>query len=375
VSYRLVFHVKTVNTLAYTFKFDNVIVGPGLTDLISGLEEFTYQITSAAASNVINHTLSGRPEIVALTYYNGTLLTPEDPVSRVTSMTTSAITVDSLGLTFGSGQYLEVKCYNYPGFKNQVASVGTQFESGWIADTLTTTMPHYMNDIENIKSYEVLEWNVTANTVTVIDPRDLVTSFDNNNFYVDWTGITPSSTLKYKLVAGGKPLPQAIPMYIGGITKYVGFGTDSFPSLEACLPACGDGDVILVNRSYTATNTITVDKSNVKIVVQPGVVITSSVDNVAMKAFSVTGSNVIIENLSLACVGNLTDAFYTSGDDNYFSNVKVTVNGSGKTITDVFMVDTTADRTYLKGSVIVTIGTVTNYLNNLTTNSDVTIKY
>jgi hypothetical protein len=79
----------------------------------------------------------------------------------------------------------------------------------------------------------------------------LVLNFDGTNFYVDWSGFSPTATLQYQIIAGGSALPQSLPSMLGGYTRYVGFGPGSYPSLTAALVGAAAGESILVNGGYS----------------------------------------------------------------------------------------------------------------------------
>jgi len=168
-------------------------------------------ITSAAASNVIAHGLSQEPQHVQLYFIDSSAGTKTalDLSSHLNDKDATNLDINTAGLTFDSGDSVEVVATYMPSLSNGSASLSHSFKSAWMENTSVTTLPHGLTDMEDIAGYEVQEWDVTAGKRKNIDRSGLVVNFDETNFYLDWTGITPSSTLKYRVVTGGSPLPQS----------------------------------------------------------------------------------------------------------------------------------------------------------------------
>lgn len=228
-----------------------------LTRFFAYPETYTTAITSATATNTLSHNLSGKPQSVFLAYYDGTNEIGLNPETYLKSVTATQILVSSLGLTFGGGQELRVYAVRIPVQPN-LASASRQFVSAWQTGTGTTTFPHGLNDIEDIKGAVVEEWDVSAGRWRFVDPSSLIVNFDATNFYANWTGLSPSATLQYRIIAGGSPNPSAIPLTYGGYTKFVGFGSGSYATVTAALAAASAGDSILINRDTDETADLSV---------------------------------------------------------------------------------------------------------------------
>lgn len=182
-----------------------------LTSYFPNLQKYTTQITSASASNILNHGLDGEPQIVQVFYYDLTNKNGKDLSSHLINKTATQLDVSSFGLTFGGGQYLEVVAFYLPTVPN-IASASRTFNSSWFTDTSTTTVPHGLSDMEDIRGYQVQEWDTVAGKRRVVDPSVIVVNFDETNFYLNWTGSGVSATKRFRIVAGGSPLPWSIPV-------------------------------------------------------------------------------------------------------------------------------------------------------------------
>lgn len=175
------------------------------------VERYATQIVSALASNVLAHGLSSEPQIVQVFYFDGVNKNGKDLSSHLINKNATQLDVSSFGLTFGGGQYLEVVALWIPTIPN-VASGSRTFTSAWFTTTATTTVPHLLSDMEDIRGIQVQEWDVTANKRRVIDTSALIVNFDAVNVYLNWTGLVPSATLQYRFFVGGSPLPWSIPL-------------------------------------------------------------------------------------------------------------------------------------------------------------------
>lgn len=232
----------------------------------------TTAITSATATNTINHGFSGKPQQVLVTYFDGTNEFPTDQQTTVKNITATQIIVNSLGFTFGGGQEIRVYALRYP-TQSQIASPATTKSSAWFTSTATTTFAHGM-DLEDIKGYTLEEFNVSTGKYKIVPP-DLVTNFDQTNFNLNWTGYSPSATLQYRVNYGSSPVANSLPLVFSGYTKFVGAGPGSYASLTLALAASAAGDSILVARDTTETADLSIP-AGVRIDQMPGTTVNLS---------------------------------------------------------------------------------------------------
>ena len=211
--------VGTVYTVAANWT--GCIVKTGAPRLHSSLSSyFSYveqyrsvAITTAVASTVLTHGLTGEPQSVMLYFWDNSTATKTalDLSSHLVNKGAASVTISSLGLTFDTSDYMEVICHYTPSMANGLAMASNRFVSPWYTDTATTNAPHGLTDMEDVAGYEVQEWDVTNGRRRNISRDSLVEYFDNTNFHLEWTGLVPSATLKYRVVTGGTALPAATP--------------------------------------------------------------------------------------------------------------------------------------------------------------------
>lgn len=319
----------------------------------------TSAITSAGIQT-LSHALSGEPQQVSLFFFENSTgkKTALDVSSFMTNKNASQLVFDFTDLTFNSGDYVNVQAVFFPnGALNQLVSASTQFESGWYVDTTTTTVVHNLADKDAIRGLSAIEWDVTTGRQSIVS--GLITGWDNTNVYLDWSGFTPSATLKYKLVAGGTPLPYSIPYAVGGYTKFVGFGAGSYGSLDAALAAAVPGDRILVMTQQSITATIAVSVSDIAIDFMPQAVIQVGA---AVTALSITGSNVDVKRaeIHVEAAYSITDLVSIAGDDCNVDALRILVNHASAVVTNGINFVSGSERCSVNGSIRKPLGTVTN---------------
>ena len=202
----------------------------------------SYRAThSSASTKTVTHGLSHTPQIIELKFWDdsASVLTPMDASSYVTDVTDSDVDFDFSSLTFAANDYVDISIHYLPNIGNFLVAQSTNFKSGWMDSTSTTTLAHGLVDMDDIASYEVQEWDVTNDKRKNIDRSSLVKNFDDTNFYLDWTGLSPSSTLQYRVVTGGTALPHA---------KYI---IEDYKEKSSAYTA-EEGDYLLIDTSSSA---------------------------------------------------------------------------------------------------------------------------
>jgi DNA-binding cell septation regulator SpoVG len=186
-----------------------------------------------------------------------------------------------------------------------------------------------------------------------------VSEYDNANLYLDWSGLTPSATLKYQIVTGGHPVPTSLPVFLGGYTKFVGAGPGSYATITAALAASAPGDSILVTRGYSISAAETVSVSGVKITFMPSVQITQTA---AAGCLIVSANDVIIDSpvYEMTAAGTISAAVSVTGDDCVIEKCRLITNNAGLTVTDAFNLSVVAERNEIRASIKKTAGAVTN---------------
>lgn len=336
-----------------------------LAGLYPNAETWSQQITSGAGIQTFAHNLSGEPQLVVAYYYDGTNKNAVDPASVIVHKSSTQVKASADAYDVTGGKYVEVQAVYFPGTKT-LASHSRTFTSGWYDSTATTTVPHGLNDTDDIRGYEVQEWDTSTGRIRNIDRSALVVDFDATNFYLDWTGLSPSSSLKYRIVAGGSPLPWAVPTELGGYTKFVGAGPGSYASLTAALAAAAAGDRILVMRSTTETVEISIP-AGVTVEQMPGTVVTFQNPT--------TGFGVVVHfagdkakwlgmDTKLTGIISIISRFLSVEAADCKIDGHVEIDCSGQTVTDMAHIDTTGLRANVMVGVKRTAGTVTNLLTN-----------
>jgi hypothetical protein len=363
--------IKEVSATTGFISIDAVKLQRGDYPVFGGLQRFQTTTTTNNAALAVTHGLGGEPQSMSFFYFDGTDKNAVDASSVVVTKSTSTVTLNTTAFDFTGGKYLEV-IFFYQADGDHLVSPMTQFRSAWFTGTGTTTVPHGLADMDSIHGYSVIEWDVTGNTRRVVG--GLIDSFDRNNFYLDWTGFSPSATLQYCIVAGGAALPHALPSTIGGFTKFVGFGPGSYLTLAAALSAAAAGDRILVKASETLASTVTISLSDIEIVWMPGTVM--SVLSSITKGIVVSGDRVklIGPRLLVNFSGTLAAGVEVSGDDCSIERAYTEVNNAGLTVTAGFAFTATAQRNYANASIKKTAGTVTNNVTDAGSDNDYSVR-
>lgn len=335
-----------------------------------------FQITtSVSAATNYAHGLSDTPQIVVGAYFDGSILMPEAVENFLYSKDSTNVTLVTDGLTFGtSGQYLNVECFYLPSRGKSVLANQGRYESSWMVDTSVSALAHGLTDIEDIKGISVLNWDGAVGGLCYpVDFSELVSSWDNSNIYLNWIGLSPASNNRYKVVTGGSPLPASIPTYIGGYTKMVGFGPGSYPTLSSALSAAVAGDSILVNNNQTFTAKLSISVSDIKITFMPDVILnwTSGTEGI-----EITGNRVELNNAHVKISGSGTWAsgFDIQSNDCVINKGFVESNHASCTITNAYYFTVGSNRNYINGTMLVTLGTITNQSTDAGTNNESNIR-
>lgn len=321
----------------------------------------TTAITSATATNTINHNLSGKPQVVLATYFDGTNEYPLEPQSFVKNVTSTQLIVSSLGLTFGGGQELRVYAVRFPS-QTQIAAPSTQKTFGWYTSNATTTVAHGM-DIEDIRGCIVEEYNTTTGKYRFLPADQLLKEFDITNLTLEWTGLSPSATLQYRLHVGGTPVPYAIPTIFGGYTKFVGAGPGSYATLTLALAASAAGDSILIARDTTEAADLSIP-AGVRIDQMPNTSVTLA--GALTNGVRFTGAKGSWKNMNvkLAPTGTQARGVSVEAADCWVDGWVETT--TAQTYTDLVHVTSGGARAKVSVGVLRTLGTITN----LETNND-----
>jgi hypothetical protein len=181
---------------------------------------------TTAATKSVTHNLSSAPHVIELEFYDASedTFSKLSPQSFVLDNNNTTTEFDFSTVTFDTSDYIKIVLLYVPSVSNGFVSNATRYESPWFDSTATTSVAHGLDGKDSIKSLSLLEWDVTADRVKTIDPLSLVQDWNNTTIYFDWTGLIPSSTLKYKLVTGGNALPQAIASLSGSTFEFTATG-------------------------------------------------------------------------------------------------------------------------------------------------------
>ena len=335
-------------------------------------EIFTTTVNTAN-THTLPHSLTGTPQFVQVFYYDGTNKGALDP-THIINVDGTNVVISTAGLTFGSGEYVEVQARYIPSSVNKVIANSTQFVSIWYENTSTTTLAHGLSDAGAIKDISVIEWDLSAGEYRTVSATSIVTNWDDTNLYLDWTGYTPSSTLKYQIVAGGNVLPVSMPTEFGGYTKFVGFGPGSYATLTAAIAASAAGDSILVKKGYSISAEEVVNVGDIKIEFAPGVEITVTGGTNALRVTS-NEVHLIRPKYKVGFSGTLTSAIKFDGClDCTIDKGKVESTDAGVTITNAYELSATAERNYINGVSVATAGAITNSIVDSGTENQFTVR-
>ena len=269
-------------------------------------------------------------------------------------------------MTFGGGETLTCRAIRIERPAGNIGSLQTDRNFGPFTDTATTSVSHTLSNAQDIRGMALIEHDVSADRYRVLDNQQLVTDFNDTTIFLNWSGLTPTPTLTYTLVLGGTPLPASIPVSIGGFTKFVGFGPGSYGTLALALADSLPGDSILIQKGYDITVQETISLSDIRIRLMPGVKITITAA-IATAAWLVTGDRVDIQalNLEVAFAGTQDAGLRIEGDDCNITDIRISANDGGLTLTEAIHLTAASERNYVNASVRTIAGTVSNTLNDL----------
>jgi len=341
----------------------------------SQVEENSDTVIAAAGSNVFVHGLSGKAQIVEFFYNDGVTETMVPNFDHLVDNTETQVEYSSFGLTFGGGETLTCRAVRIQKPAGNIGSLQTDKNFGPYSDTATTTVPHGLGSAQDIRGMVLIEHDVTADRYRVRDNDLLVTDYDDTTIYLDWLGLTPTPTLTYTLVMGGAPLPASIPVSIGGFTKFVGFGPGSYATLTEALAASVAGDSILIQRSYSITVQEVIALSDIRIRLMPGVKITVTAA-IATAAWLVTGDRVDMQglNMEVGFAGAQDAGLRIESDDCNITEMRITANDAGLTLTDAIHLTAATERNYANASVRAIAGTITNTITETGTDNSYSVR-
>lgn len=323
-------------------------------------ETWSEQVTSGSGIQTFNHNLSGEPQAVLAYYFDGTNKNAVDPASVIVHKSETEVKASADAYDITGGKYVEIQAIYLPGTK-LLASSSRTFTSAWFDSNAETTVPHGLNDADDIRGYEVQEWDVTAEKFRNISRDGLVENFDKTNFYLDWTGLSPSSTLKYRVVAGGSPLPWAIPSEYGGYTKFVKKGPGSFATVADALAAAAAGDRILVFGDTAESGDLSVP-AGVHVDQMPGTTVDlagSLTNGVRLVGEKAKWTNM---NVKLSPTGAQARGISIEAADCWVQGWAELA--TAQTLTDAAHVTSGGLRAYVQVGVKKTLGTITNLETN-----------
>jgi hypothetical protein len=315
-------------------------------------------ITAATATNTLSHGLSGKPQNVLVTYYDGTNEYPLEPMSYVKNITATQIIVSSLGLTFGGTQEVRVYATRVPTQLQVASPANTQVfptANTWYTSSAVTAQAHGMT-LDDIRGYVVQEKNTVTGAVRNIDPSGIVVNVDATNFNLNWTGIS-FTNLQYRIVASSSPIAVAVPLAYGGYTKFVGMGPGSYATMTAALAASTSGDRILVARDTDETADLSVP-AGVTVRQMPGT--TVRIAGALTNGVRFTGAKAGWEamNVKLSPTGTQAKGVSVEAADCYVEGCVELA--TAQTVTDMLNVATAGVRARVDLAVLKTLGTITN---------------
>jgi len=329
------------------------------------VEENVDTVSSVSGSHIFTHGLEGEPQILEFFYFDGTNKIALDESSHLLDKNDETVTYQTLGLSFGSGEYVSLHAFYVlrPGANISLAQ--SQPEFGWYTDTSVSSVSHNLVDALDIKGMSLLEHDVSTDRYQNLPNGNLVKNYNDDTIFFDWIGLSPTPTLRYRLISGGRALPASVPIQLGGFTKFVGMGPGSFLTVTEALAASGPGESILVNKGYTIGAEETIDVDDIRIRFMPGIEI--GVSGAPGVGWRITGDRVDIEGLAMSFEGSGTtaDGVRFEGDDCSLHSAKIKTNNAGTTLTNAITLAATADRNFVSTSARAVLGTLSNGLNDL----------
>jgi len=201
--------------------FDGAEFWTGATRLHSQLggflpvtEEFEDEtITAVSGSVSLAHGLTEKPQLVQIEFHDDSASqdAPLNPANHVLDVNDTHVVVSSTGLTFDASDFMRVRAFMFPRLPNTVLDVTRVFRSEWHENSGTTQEAHQLADKFEIVNLVVLEWDVSNDRIKKLPFNNLVKYWDDDNVYYDWTGLSPTSTMKYRVISAPTAQPYAKP--------------------------------------------------------------------------------------------------------------------------------------------------------------------
>jgi len=321
---------------------------------------------NTATSHVVTHNFGEKPQLVNLWYYDGSDEYYLNSPSYVGLATDTELTIDLSSLSFGGGEYVRYEIVAFPEVPTRFAVEGSLYRSAWLTSTAITEVSHNLGGVDAIRGGSIIEWDTTTGKGRVLPLNTLVEDFDNEKFYLNWGSVTPSATLKYRIVGSNAPMPQGLYTEVGGFTKFVGANPGHYANLETAVADAQPGDRILVRSSEPLTGTLEISADDVEVKIAPGVVLAQPI--------LVTGNRVRVNGYSIEQGAGESWAYAVriEGDEVYLDG-KLEASATG-TVTDI--VNTQAGAEFSTVSMIYRSngGTVTNEITDGGTYSDIVVR-
>ena len=321
------------------------------------------------------HGLGGNPQLVSVYQFDDALGKdmPVNTTSVIKDKNATQIEWGTVGLGVDADNPITITAIFIPDIADHVAGLSSQFESPWFEDDTNDEILHLLTDMDDIKGLAVQRWNTVSGRRAQIAVDELVVDFDNTKIYLDWDSLAPSATLRYRVIAGGSPLPQAVPLYLGGYTKFVGFGVGSYGTIAEAVADSAPGDSILVRAGYVLTALEDVDVDDISITFMPDAEISAEA---AAAGLLVSGNRVDIIRPSyrVDLSGTITNLIRVTGDDVNIERARIHVDDAGATVTNVLAIDAASARAYFSLAFRITAGTVTNGLDDQGTDTDGSVR-
>ena len=259
-------------------------------------QRFVGRIETAEVA-VFDHHLDGIPHFVEVWLYDSATgkLTPLTASSYVTSITNTQVEVSTEQITFAAGDYVEVKVGFISQLPNGSVDSSVNFKSEWFVDKNTTQVAHGLLSANDIVGLTVQEWNtVTGRRRNLWSGPLNMATWNDTNLYWTWDGLTPSSTLKYRICTGVTAIPVARPT--GQVRRVSG----NYTVIETDKYIMGDDD----GANFTHTLPLAVTFEGWEYTIKN----VSSAYNLTVSAASIDGlsTKILVPNASLTVVSDGT---------------------------------------------------------------------
>jgi len=358
-------------------------------DSVQNIDTTYYQQVTSSGAKTYNHGQNQIPLDVRYIFYDDSanIYYHYSRSDIETSLTDNAINyIAPNDRAYDADDYFEVR----PIFENQAGAGLASPKSDYETDWYTVTPSGYVEHTLGVRPMAiVLEWEDTVGSAfTYVTDGDQYVEksagkgITQSGVHFDWTGLpTVSGTLRLKIHLYVSVLSSgafAATATVLGTIKITGNTTVPTPDLilyesdtdvASQINDLGHNKWIHIDESIIVTSEQEITASGLKLTSSPGAYIISA--SAIASVIKLSGQDYIIDELNIETQENITSGLEIN-EDGIVKSILVKMNGSGKTLTQAVLINTSTLAT-VDGRTKAVDGTITNKFTDTDGNSEIRI--